>query len=154
MLNRLRYVDEVEAHGEPETVAERIRSDTIVEERVVLDNEPISSNSKKDEQHDTQTTQQNLREADCDLEYLSKQADGPSAFTKTCQVCSERLSMFEFPASAPTASCSHSANTCSYCLRRWIMHVLGDRGRAAATCPECRMPLSQDDIRRGVFLRF
>lgn len=108
----------------------------------------------EDKQQDNSTTQKELRQADDDLNYIGRQTGKLATFTKSCQVCHEPVSMFEFPTSTPTSSCIHTVNTCSCCLRQWIIHVMENSKWACVTCPECRLPLSHNDIHRGLLLRF
>lgn len=105
-----------------------------------------------------QLRQDRLKKFDADLAYTLQQEEwGPRhpglPDLKTCHVCHEVMFPYEMPLFTPTAECNHPNSTCSHCLRRWIMGILDVRGWAGVTCPQCRSPLSSEEIRRGVLLR-
>lgn len=74
-------------------------------------------------------------------------------FTKSCQMCHERLTLFEFPTKTPTNTCEHENTICAYCLRRWIMGALETKGWTGVWCPECGVKLGHDDVMKGVLMR-
>ena len=66
---------------------------------------------------------------------------------KECIVCAESLSMKRFPTRAPTAQCTHEANTCRHCLRTWIRSEFEIKMWDQLDCPECKARMGYEDMK-------
>ena len=47
--------------------------------------------------------------------------------TKECIVCTDTRSLHRFPTRPPTTQCTHEANVCRRCLRKWIQSESGTK---------------------------
>jgi len=77
---------------------------------------------------------------------------------RSCMVCSDDRSIFQFPAKPPTSECTHPVNTCEECLQTWIESELASKGWDHITCMECSAKMHHNDVQRaaapGTFVRF
>lgn len=67
---------------------------------------------------------------------------------RDCLICADTKEEILFPRFSPTASCTHSPNTCLECLERSIRSDLTGKIWTDIRCPECRQLLDYTDIQR------
>ncbi|UKZ62868.1 uncharacterized protein TrAtP1_004100 [Trichoderma atroviride] len=67
---------------------------------------------------------------------------------RDCLICADTKEEILFPRFSPTASCTHSPNTCLECLERSIRSDLTGKIWTDIRCPECRQLLEYTDIQR------
>lgn len=71
------------------------------------------------------------------------------AVTRDCVVCTNELSVLEFPIKSATSACNHSIQACKGCLSSWLASELADKGHVSLTCPECSKALTYEDVQRA-----
>lgn len=77
---------------------------------------------------------------------------------RMCVICSDEMHPLDFPAKPPSRECTHTVNTCTNCLEKWVATDLDGRGWERISCPECGCALDHNDIHRAaapeVFARY
>lgn len=75
-------------------------------------------------------------------------SDRENGGDRECLICADTKEEILFPRFSPTASCTHSPNTCLECLERSIRSDLTGKIWTDIRCPECRELLDYTDIQR------
>jgi hypothetical protein len=75
-------------------------------------------------------------------------SDRENSGDRDCLICADTKEEILFPRFSPTASCTHSPNTCLECLERSIRSDLNGKIWTDIRCPECRQLLDYTDIQR------
>lgn len=79
-----------------------------------------------------------------------------AAKTRSCGICANQKSVYDFPTTTPTSACLHEVTTCIDCLQRWIFICMNNNYQpsGAVTCPDCdEAMLAQIDLQGIVPLR-
>jgi hypothetical protein len=65
-----------------------------------------------------------------------------------CIICTDTRPHYRFPDRPPTEQCTHHADACRRCLRKWIQSEFSTKIWNEINCPICAARMQYDDIRR------